>query len=232
MSERPWPPPATDTVLDATTKAAPSSDPMVHLFSAPFMVQQWDDVEEMNAELVQVVLAAKSRYPSARMSNVGGWQSEKILQELRVPAVQRLLSLIDIATFRMTAQCVGEEAISGLGRKWDVVLWANVNEYGDYNGLHNHTGGFWSGVYYVQPGSAAEGRPESGAISFRSPILARLCVENLRVPEDLRRAFPSSYTLQPRPGMMLMFPSWLEHQVLPYFGAEPRISMIWDVVFR
>jgi len=35
-------------------------------------------------------------------------------------------------------------------------------------------------------------------------------------------------TLTPKPGMMILFPSWLSHAVTPYRGTRPRISVAFN----
>ena len=38
-----------------------------------------------------------------------------------------------------------------------------------------------------------------------------------------------TWTLKPNPGMMLMFPSWLRHAVLPYYGESTRITIAFNL---
>lgn len=201
-----------------------------HLFSAPLLQLQVTDCEALNEGLSQVILRTRESTPSERMSNAGGWQSPKNFQHSDDPYVQKLLKRIDLAVYMITSQCLGEEATRSLA-KWKLKVWANVNESGDYNTIHNHAGGVWSGVYYVDQGTPNPSHPFGGFLSFKCPTMAALVTNNLCVPEPLRRLFPPEYIIQPQNGLLLMFPSWLEHQVYPYFGAGSRISISWDVVF-
>ncbi len=202
-----------------------------HLFSAPILSFAWKDMENLNDELGEIILARRREFPSERMTNAGGWQSAKDLHTWGGKAVQELLTKIDIAVYMISSQCFGEEALDSLKEKWCLAAWANVNEKGDYNNLHNHTGGIWSGVYYVSPGSEDPDYPLSGVITFKNPTLAPLAIDNLKPPVFIREFFRSEYSLRPQPGQMILFPSWLEHQVHPYFGQVPRISVSWDVIF-
>lgn len=202
-----------------------------HLFSAPFLSVAWKDVDRLNRELREIVLARRESHPSERMTNAGGWQSAKDLQTWGGAAIQELLVKIDIATYMISSQCFGEEALDSLEEKWRVVAWANINERGDYNNLHSHGGGIWSGVYYIDAGTEDPGHPLSGVITFRNPTLAPLAVDNLKPPRFVADYFRCEHSQAPRSGQMLLFPSWLEHQVHPYFGESPRISVSWDVIF-
>ncbi len=39
----------------------------------------------------------------------------------------------------------------------------------------------------------------------------------------------ASQTLTPRSGMIMMFPSWLQHAVRPYSGEHERISIAFNL---
>jgi uncharacterized protein (TIGR02466 family) len=202
-----------------------------HLFSAPFLSLVWKDTEDLNDQLSSLILEKRKTLPSVNMTNTGGWQSEKNFHTWDTQAVRDLMVKIDIAVFMITSDCLGEEAVTSLEEKWRAVAWANVNERNDYNNLHNHSGGVWSGVYYVDAGDDQDEHPLSGVISFRNPTLAPLTLDNTKSPKVVKKLFRSEYSITPQNSQMIIFPSWLEHQVHPYFGSRPRISVSWDVVF-
>lgn len=201
------------------------------LFGMPMLSVLWPDAEELNRQLADLALSLERTQPSVRQSNQGGWQSEKNLQTLPHPAVRMLLSWIDVGVYLLASELIGEEVVDRLPEKWRVSAWANVNRVGHFNGIHYHVGGFWSGVYYV---ALEEGGPEgsgSGVIGFRNPSQAGMVASNIRAPEALQKAFQQEVYMQPRPGLMLIFPSWLEHWVSPYAGPGPRISIAFDVAY-
>ena len=200
------------------------------LFSAPVLQFIWQDCEELNQSLKTLFFEKREELPAERMSNAGGWQSPKTLQTWEAPCVSELIKKIDLAVLLLISEYLPQEEIATL-KRWHVAAWANINEHGDYNMLHNHAGGMWSGVYYVDAGTTDAEHPFSGVLTFRNPTLAALAVDNLRVPEQLRKLFRSEYSISPKTGLMLLFPSWLEHMVHPYFGSTPRISVSWDVIF-
>jgi hypothetical protein len=37
------------------------------------------------------------------------------------------------------------------------------------------------------------------------------------------------YLIDPAPGLMIVFPSWLKHMVHPYYGTGERISVAFNV---
>lgn len=179
---------------------------------------------------MSLILAKREQSPGEKMSNAGGWQSEKKLQTWESPAVTQLLEKINTAVLLLLTERLGEDEANNIGN-WQIGAWANINERGDYNTLHNHSGAFFSGIYYVNSGTADEQHPFSGVLTFRNPTLAALAVDNLRGPRQLHSIFRSEYSISPQNGLMLLFPSWLQHEVHPYVGDTPRVSISWDVVF-
>jgi len=207
-----------------------SNSHIKHLFSAPLLRFPWKDCKDLNESLKKLILEKQELFPSERMSNTGGWQSPKTLHTWEAPCIRQLINNINIAVLHLITECLGEENTNSLGT-WNIAAWANINEEGDYNMIHNHSGGVWSGVYYVDAGTPDPAHPFSGILTFHSPTLASLTLDNLRAPQQLRHLFRSEYSMIPKNGLMLLFPSWLAHSVHPYFGSTPRISISWDVMF-
>ena len=92
---------------------------------------------------------------------------------------------------------------------------------GGHHGLHNHENASWSGVYYPcvpPPPTDPTSDPLAGAIVFR-----------LASGERGRCSF--SY-VRPRPGLLLVFPPWLLHCVMPSppaaAGGRPRVSIAFN----
>jgi uncharacterized protein (TIGR02466 family) len=200
-----------------------------NLFAAPLLRVEWRDIESLNEELKALILEKSKTIDSVKQSNKGGWQSQKDLQHWTCACIERFLGMVNFGAVKVLSSCIDENTVSLLKRRWTIIAWANVNRYSHYNGLHNHAGGFWSGVYYVSSGEPKDHSSQEGSISFRNPTLAPLAMRNLRPPAPLEEIFKTSYTVKPLNGLMLLFPSWLEHYVHPYFGEEPRISISWDI---
>jgi uncharacterized protein (TIGR02466 family) len=101
--------------------------------------------------------------------------------------------------------------------------WANVSRTGAYNKRHTHPGCQVSAVYYVEAGSPpTEDAPESGTFEFIDP---RPHAEMSALPGE---AIGRPMTIQPLNGRMILFPSWLYHQVNPYLGEAERISISFN----
>jgi len=198
------------------------------LFCTPVVEISWGGMENLNRSLEATILARAEREPSMHQSNKGGWQSSRHLHDWDSEDISRLLGMVNLGLEALRKfLCLSE-----IVRDPTITAWANVNSFSDYNGLHNHSGSVWSGVYYVSCDSPRARESQEGALSFRNPTLAPLTVQNLNPPLEIVNLFKPSHTVQPKEGLMLLFPSWLEHYVHPFFGAGKRISVAWDVAYN
>lgn len=108
-------------------------------------------------------------------------------------------------------------------------MWANVNPKYGYNRNHTHPNTLWSGVYYVQV-------PENaGRIYFSDPRAQSQVLTAHFNPETERKSEVwSEVYFDPIPGRLILFPSWLLHEVQPNMsnlaGQEgDRISLSFNL---
>jgi uncharacterized protein (TIGR02466 family) len=102
-------------------------------------------------------------------------------------------------------------------------LWANLLKSGGQHSGHIHPHSIISGTLYVE---APEG---SGPIRFEDPRLPLMMAAPTRTedaPEELR----PFVAVDPRPGLLLMWESWLRHEVLPGTGRGERLSISFNFV--
>ena len=103
-----------------------------------------------------------------------------------------------------------------------VYSWCNINPRGAYNvrHVHNDTNIFLSGVYYVKV-------PEnSGVIRFWDP---RGPLMHIQRDHEYFNDSVSSHDITPEPGLLLYFPTWLEHDVTPNETDEDRITISFNI---
>lgn len=115
--------------------------------------------------------------------------------------------------------------------RFDIQAWPNVNRRGDYHGPHNHGWSYLSGTYYVQVPAERSQDGEDGlhpaAITFSDPRFGAYRHSIAADPNAKAR-----YTVHPRPGTLLMWPSTLTHYVHPNLSDETRISISFNVVLE
>jgi uncharacterized protein (TIGR02466 family) len=100
-------------------------------------------------------------------------------------------------------------------------LWANVLKPGGGHSGHIHPHSVLSGTVYVATPTG------SGALKLEDPRLSRMMARppvTADAPEDAR---PFVY-LTPEPGAVLMWESWLRHEVTPNAGKGERVSLSFN----
>ena len=103
--------------------------------------------------------------------------------------------------------------------------WANVFRDGEYALPHSHKRSAASIVYAMDNGDEEEAQrePLNGALIFSDPRLQNCCPGK---PHFVSAPFrPTGVD----PAVMVIFPSHLTHQVTPYHGNRPRISVAWNL---
>ncbi len=190
------------------------------LFATPPLTHRWPEGAALNGPLRDAILAQVGRTAGAALTNVGGWHSAVGTLEFCGDAGRRLLALMRAmtleATFRLHAS-VGQDQPA---LDWALDAWANVNAPGDFNQMHTHPGATWSGVYYVDAGS--DDPAAAAALELADPNPART---NVFFPD----VSAANITIAPEPGLMVLFPSYVPHCVLPHRGDRPRISVAFNV---
>jgi len=101
--------------------------------------------------------------------------------------------------------------------------WANLLSPGAAHRMHSHPNNFLSGVYYL--------RTEAGAdtINFHDP---RPQARVIRPPvTELTSANTDQVVVKVATGMLLLFPSFLDHSVDANQGTQERVSISFNLMF-
>lgn len=99
--------------------------------------------------------------------------------------------------------------------------WVNIMPRGVAHGLHLHPLATISGTYYVQVPRGSPG------LKFEDPRLDRFMASPPR-KADCRRSNRPWVTVEASPGQLVMFESWLRHEVLPNGVDAERISISFN----
>ena len=148
----------------------------------------------------------------SRDKNYSGYTSYASLDDLpkRDPAFADLARRLARHAARFADDCG-----FALGRKPRLdSLWVNLLKAGGHHSGHIHPHSMISGTFYV------EVPVSSGAIRFEDPRLPLMMAAPTR--ED------SFVSIQPRAGLLLLWESWLRHEVLAGNGAGERLSISFN----
>lgn len=148
----------------------------------------------------------------SREHHYAGYTSYASLNDLprRDPAFAELAKLLTKHASKFAEECAFD-----LKRKPRLdSLWVNLLKAGGHHAGHIHPHSIISGTMYVEVPAGA------GAIRFEDP----------RLP--LMMAAPSRadifVTVQPRDGLLILWESWLRHEVLAGSGRGERLSISFN----
>ncbi len=181
------------------------------------------DTPDLLAELGHSVrmLSEEDRAGRAWSKDHGyrGYTSYASLNDLPVrdPAFADLVKLLNSHVRRFA-----EASHLDLGRKLRLdSLWVNLLKPGGTHSGHIHPHSAISGTFYVEVPAG------SGGLKLEDPRLPMMMAAPPRTqdaPEDSR----SFVYVEPRPGMVLLWESWLRHEVTPGAGKGERISVSFN----
>lgn len=100
-------------------------------------------------------------------------------------------------------------------------LWVNLMKGSGHHSAHIHPNSIISGTFYVE---VPEG---SGAIRFEDPRLQLMMAAPPR-RGDAEEGLRSFATVAPRSGLVLLWESWLRHEVLKGSGRQERLSISFN----
>ena len=195
------------------------------LFATPVAALEVPGAERINAALSAAILARRDAQPSVQASNAGGWHSDKRILDWGGPEATEVIDLAREVAARVTTDRAG----AAIRPAWRVQAWANVNTAGHANVAHYHGGAFWSGTYYVEDGGCAADPALGGEFEMLDPRgpAPGMYGPGLTFAGDGASA-GGAETIRPKPGLLILFPSWLMHQVRPYRGTGTRISVAFN----
>ncbi len=193
---------------------------MLTLFPTPVACIQIANSAEINPGIERAILQRENAARSVRNSNIGGWQSELDFTEWPEPEIAELADSIRCGVLNMVGLLSEIRQFESTLR---LVAWANVNRSGAFNQIHTHPGSQWSGVYYVSPGEFKDDDIKfAGQLQIHDPRERAEMVMHPGTP------FGNPFRIEPRPGMMVLFPAWLAHSVNVFYSQTTRISVSFN----
>jgi len=118
------------------------------------------------------------------------------------------------------AAAFAKELAWGVKPKLDS-LWVNLLAPGGHHSAHLHPHSILSGTLYVEVPQGG------GAIRFEDPRLPMMMAAPTRAP-DAPEPLRPFVTVDPAPGTILLWESWLRHEVLPGTARAQRLSISFN----
>ena len=214
---------------------APSPE-IAPVFAVPFAFSQYPESAGLNARLRAFALEFERRGERnprpLTQRNAALFESHFELFRQPDPAIQELKRFCWDQMLAVIGQLNGYplQTLERLEIFNDA--WVHVTRRGGYFSLHNHPNAAWSGVYCVDTGVHDADRPDSGLLSFLGPMTASAMhfdAGNARIPPPYGTQM-RNFRLEA--GRLVLFPSWVLHEVKPYEGPGERITIAFNCWFN
>tara|TARA_B100001057_G_C22765476_1_gene917466 strand:+ start:647 stop:1264 length:618 start_codon:yes stop_codon:yes gene_type:complete len=96
--------------------------------------------------------------------------------------------------------------------------WYHITKTNGMHGVHKHPNCSWCGVFYLDPGEG-----EDGKTSFITPVDSSYHDHGNRFLMD------TSLDINPKEGLLVLFPSYLAHTQKLYTGEKDRIVVAFNM---
>jgi hypothetical protein len=201
---------ATFRLRAATTQVWPAAQPVQEIADPRFLGTRFQDNALLREEWAPQLLQQAAR----EAENVVGWGGKKIrdAETWGMPAAQLLMQRA-LLFFCRTRGATSAHVVD---------RWANVMERGDYSKPHCHYDADAAVVYSLDIGSENPAAPNDGKFELIDPRVPFCCPS--RPERPTRGILPAM-----QPGTMILFPAEWLHYVKPYNGAQPRITIAWNI---
>lgn len=105
--------------------------------------------------------------------------------------------------------------------------WININNNHNIDAAHCHARKFFTAVYYVKSSKRDAGELK---LLTPNPVLAHVIpgVEGNSIIKTHNEFNSASWKIYPEAGKLVIFPSWLVHQVMPNRSKVDRISIAFN----
>ncbi len=198
-------------------------------FAVPIGQSRLEPCDRLNRELAQLFLAretkeyqnpAPSHNPQPEM-----FESRVDLFTWPEPCIQELRKFMLESVFRV-AMAASETVREEFARlSLNNHTWFHITRPTGYFVAHNHALASWSAVYCVKDGADTAGELRGGLLRLfdtraGADAYLDLATQRLRQPFVV-----GDLDLQLQAGQLVVFPSYLFHEVTPYYGSDTRITV-------
>ncbi len=203
---------------------------IVPFFSVPFAFAKNTECAAMHSDL-KTFFALKIAETAANKTGGGVGKDARVFEsrgDLFHSTESCVVALRDFClaeAVRVACQLCGYDEATSRQLQVQQGAWFRVTRRGGSLGLHNHPNSSWSGIYCIDPGQSDLDKPESGLVSFVSPLQMSgmfMDASNTNMIEAFR-TLPRTIRLEP--GQLVIFPSWVLHEQRPYEGEGERVTV-------
>lgn len=206
------------------------------LWPTPLGIYRHPGAEALNPLLVRVLGALRVAQRQRRGLAAAAFfaSDDDLLQRVKLDEWQGFVRFL-VECLRDTARQANAGVWPAQGLNLRVAIqgmWFQFSNQGAFHDVHTHGNCSWSGVYVVQvdPSRQRAQHPvygtANGVTRFYGPPFTALGGAAI----DVGNAYllPPHCDVDPVPGQLVVFPSWLAHQALPYDGETERLIVSFN----
>lgn len=203
----------------------------IKVWSTPLFVTQMPDHDFLKEALLTAVYQQKSLQSTAIESQIAP-KAKHALHESTLDFLD-LANANIIETKRILEELILEVASSVNQGFWPegvevdahiIESWYHVTQKNGYHDAHSHPNCSWCGIYYLEPGDAQD-LDNGGLNRFYDP---RVNAEHYADPGTAYLGGQGIWDFTPKEGQIVIFPSYLKHSALPYFGEKDRVVIAFN----
>jgi len=203
----------------------------INLWQTQMFALNYPDHSQIKADLLDVIYTNQEQQEMPIDSEVattakhGLYESKLDFLDLPFPAVRQLRGFLE-DMLGTVATAVNQDfwPRGAAGKAHIIESWYHITQNGGYHDVHSHPNCSWCGIYYVDAGEC-EIVTRNGSNRFYDP---RACADQYL---DAGTAYINAdgfWDFQPTDGQVVIFPSYLKHSALPYFGDSDRIVIAFN----
>ena len=187
------------------------------IFPIPVWTSLIPNAKELNQKLLKYIKSLQALDPEGKYkSNIKGWHSE----DFNLKNEEVILFINSISKNL-------NKTFADMG--WDLEknkvkitsMWSIINKKDASNMRHIHSNNYISAAYYVK---ASE---KSGNIIFHDPVDERV-IRHPKIKEQ-NKLNSNVFSIEPKEGLLVLFPSYLHHSVDMNTSNEERIVISFNI---
>jgi len=153
------------------------------------------------------------------------FESELTLMDELDPAIQQTRSLLEELVSEIATEINQPYWPEGAeGNALITESWFHITQKGGYHDAHSHPNCSWCGIYYLDVGDC-DFDLRSGVNRFYDP---RNCADHYLDAGSQYLNSTGIWDVAPSEGQIVIFPSYLKHSALPYFGEKDRVILAFN----
>lgn len=205
---------------------------IVSTWSTPIFVVQLPEHDEIREDLLPQLYAVREEDLAAGVTSGVAptakrnmYESELDLLDRDIPCFEELRYILEDLVLAVAEQVNGdfwdehEEYLATVTESW-----CHITQYGGYHDVHSHPNCSWCGIYYLDVGDSSF-EEQSGINRFYDP---RPLANHFHDAGTLYLDETAVWDFDPLDGQVIVFPSYVKHSALPYFGSSDRVVIAFN----